>query len=248
MKKKTGALANRAEGRGATHATRIERLELLLTVAKELTSILDLDLLLKRVSSLIKGVIPYEHFALLLYDEDSKELIWEFGIGYSSEARQRLERISVSRGLVGRALRTRSSVISLDVSEEPDFLPAETESGAKIRSALATPLVHHDRVVGVMTLESTRLAEFTEEQEQILSALASILATAVDNASLYQASQRDAATKELLFEISREMGSILDLHVLLDKIADLLERDDQIRRQVIEIREQLYGQQVVVAV
>jgi sigma-B regulation protein RsbU (phosphoserine phosphatase) len=125
---------------------------------------------------------------------------------------------------VGRAVRTRSSVISLDVSDEPDFLLAETESGAMIRSALATPLLHHDHVVGVMTLESTRLAEFTEEQEQILSALASILATAVDNARLYQASQRDAATKELLFEVSQEMGSILDLHPLLDKIADLLKK------------------------
>jgi len=32
-----------------------------------------------------------------------------------------------------------------------------------------------------------------------------------------------------------------------DKIADLLERDDKIRRQVIEIREQLYGQSAVIA-
>jgi sigma-B regulation protein RsbU (phosphoserine phosphatase) len=224
MEKKTGALANRAKSGDVTHGTRVERLELLLTVAKELSSILDLDQLLKRVSSLIKGVIPYEHFAIFLYDEASKELIWECGIGYSSEARQRLERFSVNQGLVGRAVRTRSSVISLDVSDEPDFLPAETESGAMIRSALATPLLHHDHVVGVMTVESTRLAEFTEEQEQILSALASILATAVDNARLYQASKRDAATKELLFDLSQEMGSILDLHPLLDKIADLLKK------------------------
>jgi sigma-B regulation protein RsbU (phosphoserine phosphatase) len=216
--------AKRTKAGVVRNGERVERLELLLSVARELSSILDLDLLLERVSSLIKGVIPYEHFAIFLYDEHSRELTWEFGIGYSGEARQRLERIPITWGLVGRAVRTRTSVISLDVADEPDFLLAETETGEPIRSALATPLVHHDRVVGVMGLESTGLAAFTEEQEQILSALASILATALDNARLYQASLRDAAAKELLFEVSREMSSILDLHPLLDKIADLLKK------------------------
>jgi sigma-B regulation protein RsbU (phosphoserine phosphatase) len=202
----------------------VEHLELLLSIAQDINSILDLDQLLKHVASLVKQVIPYHHFAIFLYDPDKLELSWEFGIGYSEEARQRLERFPTSRGLVGRAVRTRSSVISLDVSMEPDFLFAETDSGESIRSALAIPLIHKDRVVGVMTVESTRLAAFTEDQEQLLSALAGLLAIGLDNARLYRASVRDAATRELLFEVSKETSSILDLHLLLDKIADMLTR------------------------
>ena len=191
-----------------------------MSIAKDINSILDLDQLLEHVASLVGEVIPYHHFAIFLHDPNKKELSWEFGIGYSEEARRRLVPFPTSRGLVGRAVRTRSSVISLDVSMEPDFLYAETENGDPIRSALAIPLIHNDRVVGVMTLESTRLAEFTEDQEQLLSALAGLLAIGLDNARLYRASVRDAATRELLFEVSRETSSTLDLHLLLDKIAD----------------------------
>ncbi len=202
--------------------SRVARLELLISVAENVTSILDLDRLLKEVGTLIKEVIPYEHFAIFLYDEERRELIWKFGVGYTEDSRRNLERFSINRGLVGRAVRTRSSVVSVDVSHEPDFLAAETASGEALQSALAIPLIHQKRTVGAMTLESVRLAEFNEEQEQILSPLGSILAIAIDNANLYQTSIRDAATKELLFEASREMSSILDLQLLLDKIADML--------------------------
>ena len=202
--------------------SRVARLELLISVAEHVTSILDLDRLLTEVGNLIKDVIPYRHFAIFLYDDERKELIWKFGIGYSDASREKLARFPIGRGLVGRAVRMRSSVVSVDVDHEPDFLPAETASGEAIRSALAIPLIHQDRVVGAMTLESVLLAEFTEVQEQILSPLGCILAIAIDNANLYQASIRDAATKELLYEVSREMSSILDLQPLLDKIADLL--------------------------
>jgi len=209
-----------AAKRDAPTRSQVERYELLLSIAKDINSILDIDQLLEHVATLVKQVIPYNHFAIFLHDPDKKVLSWEFGIGYSEEARRRLDAFPTTRGLVGRAVRTRSSVISLDVSMEPDFLFAETESGDRIRSALAIPLIHNDRVVGVVTVESTRLAEFTEDQEQLLSALAGFLAIGLDNARLYRASVRDAATRELLFEVSRETSSTLDLHLLLDKIAD----------------------------
>jgi len=227
MKSNTNAALRVGDRTGESAAeTRsyIEHQELLLSVAKDINSILDLDKLLERVGALIKEVIPYEHFAIFLYDKKHQELIWAYGIGYSEKSRERLERFPITRGLVGRAVRTRSSVISLDVSREPDFLVAETASGDLIRSALAIPFIHHDRVVGVMTLESTRVAEFTEEQEPTLSALGGLLAVGLDNARLYQDSVRDAAAKELLFEVSREMSSILDLQPLLDKIADMLKK------------------------
>jgi len=204
--------------------SQVERLELLLSVAQDINSILDLDRLLNRIGQLLHKVIPYEHFGIFLHEEASQELVWKFGIGYSEDSRRRLERFPVSRGLVGKAVRTRSSIISEDVSRDPDFLPAETESGEVPRSTLATPLIHQEQVVGAMMLESTRLGEFSEEQERIFSALGAFLAVAIVNASLYEASLRDAAAKQLLYDASREVSSILDLHQLLEKIADMIKQ------------------------
>lgn len=203
---------------------RLERLELLLSVAQDLTSILDLDKLLGRAGHLLQGFAPHDHFAIFLYDREHEELIWKVGIGYTEESRRRLERFPVSRGLVGKAIRTRAAFLSQDVSQDPDFLPAQSEKGEVLRSALAIPLIHQDEVVGAMALEGTRVGQFTDEQQRVLSALGSILAIAIVNARLYEASLRDAATKDLLYQVSRETSSILDLYPLLDKVADMIKR------------------------
>ena len=164
----------------------IERLELLLSVARDLASILELDRLLNRVGHLLRDVIPYEHFSIFLYDREREELTWRIGIGYSEESRRWLQRIPVTKGLVGRAVRTRSSVLSNDVSVEPDFLPATTDRGEVPRSALAVPLIHQGAPVGVIVLESTRIGDFSAEQEQMLSVLGATLAIAIVNARLYE--------------------------------------------------------------
>src|SRR3972149_6611414 len=164
----------------------IERLELLLSVARDLASILELDRLLNRVGHLLRDVIPYEHFSIFLYDREREELTWRIGIGYSEESRRWLQRIPVTKGLVGRAVRTRSSVLSNDVSVEPDFLPATTHRGEAPRSALAVPLIHQGEPVGVIVLESTRIGDFSAEQEQMLSVLGATLAIAIVNARLYE--------------------------------------------------------------
>ena len=84
----------------ALEGTQVERLELLLSVARDLTSILDLDRLLNRVGNLLQEVIPYEHFSIFLYDTENQELVWRIGIGYSEESRRWLQRFSVNKGLV----------------------------------------------------------------------------------------------------------------------------------------------------
>jgi len=165
---------------------RVERLALLLSVARDLSSILDLDRLLNEVSRLLQDIVPFEHFSLFLYDKERKELTWRVGIGYADESRRWLQRIPVTKGLVGRSIRTLSSVLSHDVSAEPDFLPAKTDRGEIPRSALAVPLVHQGSAVGVMTVESTRRGDFDTEQEQMLAALGGTLAIAIVNARLYE--------------------------------------------------------------
>ena len=51
-----------------------ERQALLLSIAKDINSILDLDELLEHVASLVREVIPYHHFAIFLHDPNKKEL------------------------------------------------------------------------------------------------------------------------------------------------------------------------------
>jgi sigma-B regulation protein RsbU (phosphoserine phosphatase) len=202
----------------------IEKYQVLLSVAQELTSILDLDLLLGRVGHLLQEVIPHELFAILLYDEKREELVWKAGLGYSEESQAKVARFPVTQGLVGRAVRQRALVVSPDVSREPDYLRVRTKSGSLPRSEIAVPLIYQGRVIGAMSVECTRAACFTEEHTRLMTGLSNLVAIAIANASLYENSLRDAATTELLYDVSLQLTTILDLGELLERIADQVRR------------------------
>lgn len=196
---------------------RVERLALLLSVARDLTSILDLDRLLNQVGHLLLDIVPYEHFSLFLYDREREELTWRVGIGYSEESRRWLQRIPVTKGLVGRSVRTLSPVLSHDVSLEPDFLQAKTDRGEIHRSALAVPLIHQGAAVGVMTVESTRRGDFNAEQEQMLAALGGTLAIAVVNARLYE----ELRSRERKLDNNLQLAKQVQLSMLPDEPPDI---------------------------
>jgi len=69
-----------------------------------------------------------------------------------------------------------------DVMQEPRYI----ESHPDIRSEVAVPLILHDRVVGVLDLESTRLSFFTDDHVRALGLLGPQIATSVENARLYE--------------------------------------------------------------
>src|SRR5205809_4618653 len=62
----------------------------LVEINHEITSILDLDELLKKIAELTKRIVPYEIFAIFLADEAAEQLYYRFAIGHSKEVVQTL--------------------------------------------------------------------------------------------------------------------------------------------------------------
>ena len=81
----------------------------LLEFADALNTTLDLDALLQRIAELVRRVINYEIFAILLLNERTQELRMRFQIGHSAEAERM--RIKVGQGVTGRAVQERASVL-----------------------------------------------------------------------------------------------------------------------------------------
>jgi PAS domain S-box-containing protein len=98
--------------------------------------------------------------------------------------------VPVSQGIVGRAVRTGSTVVVHDVTRDPDYLPMDPE----MRSEIAVPLKVGNRVLGVLDAESRAHGAFTPDDERVLSTLASQLATALlrlrTDAALQQSEER----------------------------------------------------------
>jgi len=190
-----------------------ELLTLLLQLTEQINSTLDLDELMARVAEMVKRVIDYEVFAILLLNEKTQELRMRFNIGHPREIAETL-RIKVGEGIVGRAAETRRSVLVNDVRNDPAYI----ESLASVRSELAVPLIVKKRLIGVMDLEASWPDFFTEQHRNLLELLASRVAMAIENARLYRRSLRQARTLQLLNEISRELTSVLVLKEVLRKV------------------------------
>src|SRR5438093_2358451 len=77
-------------------------LSTLVEINHEITSILDLDELLKKIAELTKRIVPYEIFAIFLADEAAEQLYYRFAIGHSKEVVQTL-RVAFGDGIIGSA-------------------------------------------------------------------------------------------------------------------------------------------------
>jgi phosphoserine phosphatase RsbU/P len=192
---------------------------LLLEVADVVNTTLDLDTTLKRVAELVRKVIDYEIFGILLLNEKTQELYFRFSVGHTREVAERL-RIKVGQGVTGVAAQRAEAMLVGDVAEDPRYISAVPH----VRSELAVPLIVKNRVIGVLDIESPQRNHFTEEHKRLLTLIASRMAVGIENARLYTRVTRQARTLLLLNEIARELTSILHLDELLKRVGELLSR------------------------
>ncbi|MBI3448556.1 MAG: GAF domain-containing protein [Acidobacteria bacterium] len=199
---------------------RARTLHTLFTISREMTAILALEPLLQRIAALVKSLIEYDVLGIFRVDATGEGLNWIGGSGYSPE-RARRTVYRADRGVCGRVLRTREPIAVGDVTRDADYYPP---NGEAYLSNLAVPLIHMDRVIGVLNMESRRAHFFTSEHVTIMSTLAGPIAAAMENARLFEQSRAQALALESLHEVGREVASILDVDFLLDRIGEITRR------------------------
>ena len=102
-----------------TALTQSEQLKvepLLLEVADVVNTTLDLDTTLRRVAELVRKVIDYEIFAILLVNEKAQDLRIRFQVGYAREVAERVK-IKIGEGVTGLAAQRREAILVDDVSQ-----------------------------------------------------------------------------------------------------------------------------------
>src|SRR3984957_12299484 len=192
---------------------------LLLDVADVLATSLDLDTTVRRVAEVVRKVIDYEIFAILLLNEKTQELRFRFQVGYPPEFAER-SRLKIGEGVIGQAAELRQAVLIDDVTKDARYI----EGVPNVRSELAVPLITKNRVIGVIDIEAREPGYFKEEHVRVLTLVASRMAAGIENAQLYTRTTKQARILLLLNEIARELTSILNLDELFGRIAELVRR------------------------
>jgi sigma-B regulation protein RsbU (phosphoserine phosphatase) len=173
---------------------------LLNEISRELTSILNLDQLLKRVGDLLTRVIDYQMFSILLLDPSGEKLQHRFSLRFNENIHIKHD-VPLGRGFVGYAALHNEAVMVADVKKDPRYLMLNPET----RSELAVPMVYKGRVIGVLDLEHTRRGYYNEEHKRTLTTLAAQIAIAIENAQLYEQIVRQERRLEQDLSLAREL-------------------------------------------
>src|SRR5215475_2933233 len=181
-----------------------ETLLLLNEVSREMSSILDVEELLRRAAEQVKRVIDYQILSIMLYDEEQKVFRHRLDVKHGQRVQGKL-RVAASEGIVGAAATLREPVLVPDVSVDPRYLMVNPET----RSELAIPMVHKGKIIGVLDLESPQLNGFREDHVQTLSILAANLAVSLENARLYEQVARDEARLERDLQAAKRIQGAL---------------------------------------
>ncbi len=197
---------------------RARELALVNRVGLEITSILDLDQLAQRVVEAIHTAFGYYHVAVVTIDGGM--MLWRAGAGsdvpgWNPAGLQR----PVGLGIVGAAA-SGEMVLARDVRRDPRYMT--TPETQRALSEVALPLRAKGIVIGVLDVLGDRVDAFGDEDLNLLQALASQLSVAVENALLYQALAKYAASLEMRVaertaEIRREQERTF---AILNSVAD----------------------------
>src|ERR671922_1811002 len=196
-------------------------LELLFHVSREVATALDLRTVLQRVLNEAIQNVGGERCSIVVLDDAGKavDATIVYGKQVHEHTTQQL-RDTVERGLAGWVIRNRKSALILDTSKDERWLmrpdDAVDRSGAK--SAICVPLLARENLVGVLTLVHPAPNAFSEEQLDLMQAIADQAGIAVLNARLYTESQRQARVMTALAEGAAAMNASLRMEDVYQRI------------------------------
>ncbi len=144
----------------------------------------DIQGFLSQVVETISRHMQTNSCAVFLYDETTKRLVLQAAAGLYQGMVGELS-IVPSEGLTGLAFREMRPVKEDRVRENPTFKTVPGSGEDAYESFLAVPIIRRLRRVGVLVLQDHKSARFHKQEIQALEAIASQLATTLENAQLF---------------------------------------------------------------
>jgi len=181
-------------------------LNALLRISKAVNSVRGLEALEKQVLDSIFEVAPADRAAILLCEHGTDE--WTSVFGWDRRAGPN-QAVQVSRTIVSQVLADGVAVLCNDLPAAETFSDTASIVERRIHGVLAVPLEVFDRILGVIYLDASNPeARFDENHLQLLTAIGSIAAAALDNARRMESLEQE--NRRLQDEISLEHNMVGD--------------------------------------
>jgi PAS domain S-box-containing protein len=182
-----------------------QRQETAYELAQELSTSLDIDMLLERTVNQLADAFGLYHAHVYLLEDDA--LVVREGLGMAGQQLKQLGHsipVDAARSVVARSARSRDPVVIDDVMADPTHLPNPLLP--RTRSELALPLNVGDDLLGVLDVQHDVEGYFTQDVIQTLAIVSNQLSVALSNANLYQ---QQIETAERLREVDQLKSEFL---------------------------------------
>lgn len=166
---------------------KVNQLESLVKVNQIVNSTLHLNELLSLIMELTTKLTKAEASSLMLIDEEHNEFVFEVAIGEKKEKLKKI-RLPVTEGIAGWVAKNKRPLSISNVQKDPRFSSKiDKEVKFESKSILCVPLLIKDRLIGVVEAVNKIGEEgFSQDDLELLQAMANQEAIAIENARLYE--------------------------------------------------------------
>ncbi len=193
--------------RAARHASQLQTIA---EVAHTVSLVSDLNALLNSICNLLSERFGFYHIGIFLNDETQEYAVLRAS---NSEGGQRMlerhHRLKIGEaGIVGYVAAQGQARVALDVGDDAVFF--DNPDLPDTRSEMALPLIVGSRIIGVLDVQSTEPAAFSDDDIDVMHTLADQIAVAIENARLFGETRRALQEAETIYNrfITREWNRI----------------------------------------
>jgi adenylate cyclase len=161
---------------------------LLYELARDLSSSLELDVVLAKVMDRVITLMQASRGFIVLVDPVDGTLSVQMSSGEADPEKTRL--FLGSRTVIEHVVKTGQAVVSTDASLDDRFKGQQSVILQNLRSIIAVPLVTKGNVIGAVYVDNPfRASIFEEKDKEFLQAISDLAAIAIDNARQYERSE-----------------------------------------------------------
>jgi len=183
------------------------KLKAILEIARNLSSELKIDTVAPKILDSLMELFPQaERLFLVLVDPETKRLVRK-AFKYRPSKRSIFSTVipadevpmSISRSIVNHVLGQKKAVLSQDAGADQNLPTSASIADLKIRSVMCVPLLTPDReALGILQLDTSDRKQFHQEDLDVLAAVASQAAIAIQNAQMHESLlERERVTRDL---------------------------------------------------
>jgi signal transduction histidine kinase len=179
-----------------------------------------LETVLQLIIDSARELIPEAQYAVLhLLNEEEQLLVPSAVAGIKTRSKTKLN-MRLGEGVAGQVIATRTVISVPDTQSDARFL--NQTAPVNFRSLIVAPIQSNERCVGTISIQSEQPNVFTTDDGQLLGALGTEAAIAIENSKLLETTQHDLKEINALYHMSQGLVASLDPDQLMKDVVDFL--------------------------